>query len=424
MKLNRIALAVLLAAPMPMMANAGITVTPLMLGYHYMNEAHDDQRSVLKQRNGSATSTAPGAPAPGGVGLVNDAYVAAAIGIELTPWMGVEVEYGQTNGDARSRKADQGKPSTPAAPGTPAFAGGQPWDYKYQQLTGNVYVTSDLITQNYEGSFKPYVLLGVGHSKIEVDNGKGNGPDPKSADTIGNLGLGAFYRLNDTISLRGEARAIHNFDNNWWEGMALAGLQVVLGGHLSPDIPTPPPAEPAPAPVEPAPVAPVAPVVPAPVDTDGDGVTDDLDQCPNTPAGVVVDEKGCPKEVVEDLKMELRVFFDVNKSNIKDQYKPEIAKVAEKLKEFPTANAKLEGHTDNTGPRKLNERLSLARANAVKTMLTNEYGIAAERMSTEGFAWDRPIAPNNTAEGRAMNRRVYAVITGVRSVMMKEDAAQ
>ena len=206
--------------------------------------------------------------------------------------------------------------------------------------------------------------------------------------------------------------------------MALAGLQVVLGGHLSPEIPTPPPVEPAPAPVEPAPVAPVAPVVPAPVDTDGDGVTDDLDQCPNTPAGVVVDEKGCPKEVVEDLKMELRVFFDVNKSNIKDQYKPEIAKVAEKLKEFPTANAKLEGHTDSTGPRKLNERLSLARANAVKTMLTNEYGIAAERMSTEGFAADRPIAPNNTAEGRAMNRRVYAVITGVRSVMMKEDAAQ
>ena len=60
----------------------------------------------------------------------------------------------------------------------------------------------------------------------------------------------------------------------------------------------------------------------------------------------------------------------------------------------------------------------------VKAMLTAEYGIAAERMSTEGFAADRPIAPNNTAEGRAMNRRVYAVITGVRSVMMKEEAAQ
>ena len=419
MKLNRIALAVLLAAPMPMMANAGITVTPLMLGYHYMNEAHDDQRATLRTANGAQINDINGdgivdGLVNGGVGLVSDAYIAGSIGIELTPWMGVEVEYGQTNGDARaSKRAESAK-----------FRG-QPWDYKYQQLTGNVYVTSDLITQNYKGSYKPYVLVGVGHSKTTVDNGKNNGRDPKSEDTIANLGLGAFYRINDTISLRGEARAIHNVDNNWWEGMALAGLQVVLGGHLSPDIPTPPPAEPVAPPPAPEPVpVPVPPPAPAPVDTDGDGVTDDIDQCPNSPAGVVVDEKGCPKEVVEDLKMELRVFFDVNKSNIKDQYKPEIAKVAEKLKEFPTANAKLEGHTDNTGPRKLNERLSLARANAVKAMLTAEYGIAAERMSTEGFAADRPIAPNNTAEGRAMNRRVYAVITGVRSVMMKEEAAQ
>mgnify|MGYP000278840117 CR=1 FL=1 len=424
MKLNRIALAVLLAAPMPMMANAGITVTPLMLGYHYMNEAHDDQRAVLLDRLGKGTNPSGYQglnSSVGGVALINDAYIAGSIGYELTPWMGVEVEYGQTNGDAQaSDKAAQVKFHS------------QPWDYKQQQLTANVYVTSDLITQNYDSALRPYVLLGVGHSKIEVDVPAAayTPAAPKSLninskDTIGNLGLGAFYRINDTISLRGEARAIHNFDNNWWEGMALAGLQVVLGGHLSPDIPTPPPAEPVAPPPAPEPVpVPVPPPAPAPVDTDGDGVTDDIDQCPNSPAGVVVDEKGCPKEVVEDLKMELRVFFDVNKSNIKDQYKPEIAKVAEKLKEFPTANAKLEGHTDNTGPRKLNERLSLARANAVKTMLTNEYGIAAERMSTEGFAADRPIAPNNTAEGRAMNRRVYAVITGVRSVMMKEEAAQ
>ena len=40
-----------------------------------------------------------------------------------------------------------------------------------------------------------------------------------------------MYRVNDALSLRGEIRAIHNFDNNWWEGMALAGLEVVLGEH-------------------------------------------------------------------------------------------------------------------------------------------------------------------------------------------------
>jgi OOP family OmpA-OmpF porin len=408
MKLNRIALALLVAAPLPMIANAGVTVTPLMLGYHYMNEAHGEQRDALQTRNGNATNvTSTGALDPnsvnGGVAPTNDAYVGASIGVELTPWMGVEVEYGQTNGDAQASKRAAASPLL-----------NQPWDYKQQFLTSNMYVTSDLITQNYEGSFKPYVLLGAGASKIEVEDP--NGLNPSSKDTIGNLGLGAFYRMNDALSLRTELRAVHNFDNNWWEGMALAGLQVVLGGHLTPVVPVPPPVvEPTP---EPAPVVEPTPVVvpPAPVDTDGDGVTDDLDQCPNTPAGVVVDAKGCPQQLTEDLKMELRVFFDVNKSNIKDQYKPEIAKVADKLKEYPDAAAKIEGHTDNTGARKLNDRLSLARANAVKAMLVSDFGINADRLSTEGFAWDRPIAPNNTVEGRAMNRRVYAVITGSRSV--------
>ncbi|MFZ3193771.1 MAG: OmpA family protein [Moraxellaceae bacterium] len=409
MKLNRIALAILVAAPLPMVANAGVTITPLMLGYHYMNEAHDDQRAVLLDRQGQATNPGVGAPTPGGVALDSDLFVGAAIGIEVTPWMGVELEYGQTNGDAKASDA-----------AVAAGVQGQPWDYKQQMLTANAYVTSDLITQNYEGAFKPYVLLGVGRSEIEVQDPTGF--NPSTRDTIGNLGAGAFWRLGETVSLRGEGRAIHNFDNNWWEFMGLAGLQVVLGGHLMPSIPVPPPAvEPVPEPVAPVVVTP--PVVVAPVDTDGDGVTDDLDQCPNTAAGVAVDAKGCPVQLTEDLQLELRVFFDVNKSNIKDQYKPEVAKVADALTTYKDATAKIEGHTDNTGPRKLNERLSLARANSVKTMLVSDYGIAATRIETQGFAWDKPIAPNDTVEGRAMNRRVYAVIQGQREVVKMQDGS-
>lgn len=403
MKLNRIALAILVAAPLPMVANAGITITPLMLGYHYMDEAHEDQRAVLTERNGKQL-TATGPATGSGVALDSDLYVGMALGIEVTPWMGVELEYGQTNGDAAANE------STTLA--------GQPWDYKQQMLTANAYVTSDLITQNYEGAFKPYVLLGVGRSEIEVEDP--NGANPSTRDTIGNAGLGAFVRLGETVSLRAEARAIHNFDNNWWEYMGLAGLQVVLGGHLMPEIPTPPPAvEPVPAPVVPVVVPP--PVVVAPVDSDGDGVTDDLDQCPNTAAGVAVDAKGCPVQLTEDLQLELRVFFDVNKSNIKDQYKPEVAKVADALTQYTDATAKIEGHTDNTGPRRLNERLSLARAEAVKNMLVSQHGIAPTRIETQGFAWDKPIAPNDTAEGRAMNRRVFAVIQGQREVIKMQD---
>ena len=114
--------------------------------------------------------------------------------------------------------------------------------------------------------------------------------------------------------------------------------------------------------------------------------------------------------------MELRVFFDNDKTVIKDQYKPEIQKVAEKMSEYPNSTASIEGHASKTGPSaRYNQRLSEARANAVKSMLVNQFGVAPQRISTVGYGYDRPIADNNTAEGRAMNRRVYAIITGNKS---------
>lgn len=220
-------------------------------------------------------------------------------------------------------------------------------------------------------------MLGAGHYKYEFDDARLAYRDGEEG-TLGNAGVGAFWRLNDALSLRTEARGTYNFDEKFWNYTALAGLNVVLGGHLKPA----------------APVVEVAPVEPTPV-------------APQ------------PQELTEDLNMELRVFFDTNKSNIKDQYKPEIAKVAEKLTEYPNATARIEGHTDNTGPRKLNERLSLARANSVKSALVNEYNVDASRLSTQGFAWDQPIADNKTKEGRAMNRRVFATITGSRTVVVQ-----
>ena len=66
------------------------------------------------------------------------------------------------------------------------------------------------------------------------------------------------------------------------------------------------------------------------------------------------------------------------------------------------------GHTDNTGPRALNERLSLQRADAVRNYLISK-GISADRMTSAGYAWDRPVATNNTRAGRALNRRTELV---------------
>lgn len=348
MKMSRIALAMLVAAPLAA-ANAGVTVTPLLVGYTF-------QDSLKDYNNHNADTNG------GEIKLKDDLFVGAALGAELTPWLGFEVEYSQVKGDVDARGVvAQSEDFTKIG------------KYKQSNIAGNFYVTSDLITKDYDSKIKPYVLLGAGHSKVKFQDGA-NAIDTKEG-TIGNAGLGAFWRLNDALSVRTEARATYNEAVKNWNYTALAGLNVVLGGHLKPAA--------APVVVE---VVEVAPVAPAEV-------------------------------LTEDLSMELRVFFDTNKSNIKEQYKPEIAKVAEKLVEYPNATAKIDGYTDNTGPLALNERLSLARANSVKTALVNEYNVDASRLSTQGFAWNNPIADNSTKEGRAMNRRVFATISGSRTVV-------
>lgn len=385
MKLNKIALALFAITAAPLAANAGVTISPLLLGYHYSEGDDDKQAEIMGDGNGN------------GFYKENGLYTGAALGIELTPSTQFQVEYGVSNTDGVSETR----------------AGS--FDAEQEMISGNFLIGFEEFSGYTDNAFKPYVLVGAGQSKIEVENAAGNFVTG-SKDTIGNLGLGAMYRINDALSLRGEARAIHNFDNNWWEGMALAGLEVVLGGHLAPTVAVPPMQEPL---VYTAPVV----VVESDLDSDGDGVPDSIDACPGTPMNVVVDARGCPVpvDITDELKMELRVFFDNDKSTIKNQYKPEIAKVAEKMREYPNSTARVEGHASKTGPSaRYNQRLSEARAVAVKSMLTNEFGIAPNRVSTVGYGYDQPIADNNTEEGRAMNRRVYAIITGDKTMTVEQ----
>ena len=413
MKLNKIALAIVAVAAAPLAANAGVTISPLLLGYHYTDEAHDEQREIL--RTGKQLNT--GSTNNGGVAKESGLYTGAALGIELTPSTQFQVEYGVSNTDGQASDASAAADSR------------NRFDIEQTMISGNFLIGTEEFTGYTDNAFKPYVLIGAGQSKIKVENQETYTTDTtpnvnvpagtevsESKDTIGNLGLGAMYRINDALSLRGEARAIHNFDNNWWEGMALAGLEVVLGGHLAPTVAVPPQ-------VEPDVAAPPVVVVEEDIDSDGDGVPDSIDECPGTPMNVVVDERGCPVEVdiTDELKMELRVFFDNDKSNIKAQYQPEIAKVAEKMREYPNSTARVEGHASKTGPSAAyNQRLSEARAVAVKSMLTNEFGVAPNRLSTVGYGYDRPIADNDTEEGRAMNRRVYAIITGDKTMTVEQ----
>lgn len=147
-------------------------------------------------------------------------------------------------------------------------------------------------------------------------------------------------------------------------------------------------------------------------DTDGDGVVDRLDRCPGTAKGVKVDADGCPK-LGEKVSVRLEVNFDVGKAIVKPEFNPEIKKVVDVMKRFPSAAVVIEGHTDSTGNAAFNKDLSQRRAEAVAQSLVRDHGIAAERVSAVGYGANRPIADNSTAAGRAKNRRTTAVIEAI-----------
>lgn len=104
------------------------------------------------------------------------------------------------------------------------------------------------------------------------------------------------------------------------------------------------------------------------------------------------------------------ILFDTNKADLKPGASRSLKKIAGFLAEYPQRMAKIEGFTDNTGSADHNQDLSNRRANAVRTSLV-DLGINGERISTQGFGKDSPIASNNTASGRQMNRRVEIIVT-------------
>lgn len=141
-------------------------------------------------------------------------------------------------------------------------------------------------------------------------------------------------------------------------------------------------------------------------DSDGDGVMDTADRCPNTPAGVKVDRVGCAQifESGRPLVL-LGVNFETGRSALLPESQAVLDTVATSLINNPEVTVEIGGHTDNTGSRATNLRLSQARADAVKAYLVSK-GINATRMTTKGYGPDSPTADNATVEGRAANRRV------------------
>jgi len=147
-------------------------------------------------------------------------------------------------------------------------------------------------------------------------------------------------------------------------------------------------------------------------DSDGDGVSDQFDKCPGTPAGTVVDGSGCEiKFPKPDTTMAAtpgtysNIQFEFDSSVLRTSAYPTLDKLSADLRSNATMMIELDGYASSEGSTAHNMRLSKDRANSVKTYLVNS-GVDAKRLTVKAYGETNPVADNSTEQGRVLNRRV------------------
>jgi len=274
----------------------------------------------------------------------------------------------------------------------------------------------------------PFLLAGGGGTYEEALRGAGkNGWDRVVG--YANAGGGLIFDLGGArrtaLRLEGRRYAIFSDDlaaghDQVWDTRVSAGVQFSLGPEDVPP-PPPPPVEPkvmdtdrdgVPDNLDRCPGTPLGTRVdsygcaiapPPPRDSDGDGVLDPQDACPDTPRGMRVDERGC---AVKAQKLVLRnINFEFNKATLTPDGRSILDGIAAGLRGQPTMEVEIEGHTDHIGSEAYNLKLSKARAASVRDYLVSQ-GVQASRLSSQGYGESQPVASNKTDEGRAENRRV------------------
>ena len=243
------------------------------------------------------------------------------------------------------------------------------------------------------GNFQSHVAVGLGHADFDYDAGGTN------KDTQVTAGAGARYWFDERWSAKADVRMVHNIDGGDNDQLLTLSISYAFNKAKPPKLMTS------------ELITVPAPIQEPPKDSDGDGVPDNKDECLNTPSGAIVDDNGCAKKLAYSKNIILNVKFASDDYRIANNYVSEMGKVVEFMKQYPTANGVIEGHTDSIGSAEYNQQLSQRRAEAVRQVLVELFEIDPERLDAIGYGEEKPIADNGTAAGRQQNRRVVANFT-------------
>ena len=147
-----------------------------------------------------------------------------------------------------------------------------------------------------------------------------------------------------------------------------------------------------------------------PLDSDGDGVYDGLDDCPNTAAGIEVDSRGCIDVAFLRDTMRININYPSGSFEVDLRTRERLQPLIIKLRLLSEVKIAIHGYTDNVGAAEANQSLSQKRANRMRDWLASE-GIDMDRMIAIGKGETNFIASNQTAEGRALNRRIELIFS-------------
>jgi OOP family OmpA-OmpF porin len=236
--------------------------------------------------------------------------------------------------------------------------------------------------------FVPYLAAGYAGYNFKGDTATNSAKDSRG---VFGYGAGLKYFLTDNFALRSDVRHLIYTHKDTQQAVEYTlGAYIPFGGTAPAAKPVEPP--PAPQPATAAPVPPAKPTAEPP-----EAALEPIPAAEPTPERF----KYC---------ITLHTEFDVDKTVIRPEYRDEIAKVGNFMKQYPTTTAVIEGHTDNVGDAEYNRDLSQRRAESVVNHLVETYGIDRSRLTAKGYGMANPVADNATDAGKQANRRIEAII--------------